>query len=97
MNDQFDSPRCRAVAAGELAKGLAKSVTRRGALKKFGLGLVGAALALVGLPNKARAGGEHNRCVNRCKQDCAQIHKRNTLAWEYCWTDCAAGCPDGGV
>ncbi len=29
MNNQFD----------ELAKGLAQSVTRRGALKKFGLGL----------------------------------------------------------
>jgi hypothetical protein len=35
MNDQFD----------ELAKGLAQSVTRRGALKEFGLGLAGVALA----------------------------------------------------
>ena len=35
MNDKFD----------ELAKGLAQSVTRRGALKKFGLGLTGLALA----------------------------------------------------
>jgi hypothetical protein len=34
MNDKFD----------ELAKGLAQSVTRRGALKKFGAGLVGIAL-----------------------------------------------------
>ena len=31
MNDQFD----------ELARNLAKSVTRRGGLKKFGLGLAG--------------------------------------------------------
>ena len=35
MNDKFD----------ELAKGLAQSVTRRGALKKFGLGLAGIAVA----------------------------------------------------
>jgi hypothetical protein len=43
MNDQFDSPRCRAVAAGELA--MAQSATRRGALKEFGVGLAGIALA----------------------------------------------------
>ena len=46
MNDKFD----------ELAKGLAQSVTRRGALKKFGLGLTGLALAALGLANKAEAG-----------------------------------------
>ena len=45
MNDPFD----------ELAKGLAQSVTRRGALKKFGLGLTGIALASLGLANKAQA------------------------------------------
>src|SRR6266516_4048107 len=41
MNEKFD----------ELAKGLAQSVTRRGALKKFGLGLIGIALATLGLAN----------------------------------------------
>ena len=46
MNDKFD----------ELAKGLAQSVTRRGALKKFGLGLAGIALTTLGLANKAEAG-----------------------------------------
>ena len=46
MNDKFD----------ELAKGLAQSVTRRGALKKFGVGLAGIALATLGLANKAQAG-----------------------------------------
>jgi hypothetical protein len=45
MNDQFD----------ELAKNMAQSVTRRGALKKFGLGLAGIALATLGLANKAEA------------------------------------------
>jgi len=46
MNDQFD----------ELAKGMAQSVTRRGALKQFGVGLAGVALAFLGLSNKAHAG-----------------------------------------
>ena len=39
MNDKFD----------ELAKGLAQSVTRRGALKKFGVGFAGMLLATFGL------------------------------------------------
>src|SRR5215510_10334169 len=56
MNTKFD----------ELTKGLAQSVTRRAALKKFGIGLAGMALACFGLANKAEAGrcaryGEH--CV----------------------------------
>ena len=41
MNDKFD----------ELAKGLAQSVTRRGALKKFGVGLAGLALACLAWAN----------------------------------------------
>jgi hypothetical protein len=45
MNDKFD----------ELAKGLAQSVTRRSALKKFGVGLAGVALASLGLANHADA------------------------------------------
>src|SRR6058998_132521 len=51
MNEKFD----------ELAKGLARSVTRRGALKKFGTGLAGIALASLGLASKAEAGQQ--RCV----------------------------------
>ena len=47
MNDQFD----------EMTKGLAQSVTRRAALKKFGVGLAGVVLAALGLANQARAGG----------------------------------------
>jgi hypothetical protein len=46
MNNQFD----------ELTKGLAQSVTRRAALKKFGVGLAGMALACFGLVNNAQAG-----------------------------------------
>jgi len=50
MNDKFD----------ELAKDLARSVTRRGALKRFGVGLAGIVLAALGLANKAQAGGPRN-------------------------------------
>ena len=49
MNDKFD----------ELAKGLAQSVTRRAALKKFGVGLAGVVLAVLGLANKAQAKSKH--------------------------------------
>jgi len=45
MNKQFD----------ELTKSMAQSVTRRAALKKFGVGLAGMALACFGLANKAEA------------------------------------------
>src|SRR6516165_559723 len=40
----------------ELAKGLAQSVTRRDAFKKFGVGLAGMVLACFGEANKAEAG-----------------------------------------
>ena len=45
MSNEFD----------ELTKNLAQSVTRRGALKKFSLGLAGMALACFGLASKATA------------------------------------------
>jgi hypothetical protein len=44
MNDKFD----------ELAKNMAQSVTRRGALKKFGVGLAGIALASLGWRSTGR-------------------------------------------
>jgi hypothetical protein len=64
MNDQFD----------ELAKGMAQSVTRRGALKKFGVSLAGTALALFGLANKARASktcSPHGATCHQNKQCCS--------------------------
>ena len=45
MNNKFD----------ELTKSMAQSGTRRGALKKFGVGLAGMALAAFGLADKAGA------------------------------------------
>jgi hypothetical protein len=49
MNNKFD----------ELTKAMAQSVTRRAALKKFGVGLVGMALACCGITGKAQA----HKCV----------------------------------
>jgi hypothetical protein len=45
MNNKFD----------ELAKGLAQSVSRRQALKKFSIGVAGMGLAFFGLANRAEA------------------------------------------
>jgi hypothetical protein len=52
MNNQFD----------ELTKSMAQSVTRRAALKKFGVGLAGMALACLGLSNRARAATYQGFC-----------------------------------
>ncbi len=61
MNNKFD----------ELTKGLAQSVTRRQALKRFGAGLAGLALAGFGLANKAQAAtclasGAHCHSNSQC-------------------------------
>ena len=58
MNNKFD----------EITKSLAQSVTRRAALKKFGLGLAVMALACFGLANKAEA-AKLKRCTTNA--DCA--------------------------
>jgi hypothetical protein len=50
MSNKFD----------ELAKGLAQSATRRQALRKFGVGLAGLALACFGLANRAE--GDSGMC-----------------------------------
>jgi len=52
MNNKFD----------ELTKGMAESVTRRQALKKFSFGIVGMALACFGLVNKTVAADDLNIC-----------------------------------
>ncbi len=56
MNNKFD----------ELAKGLAQSATRRQALKKFGVGLAGMALACFGLASRTNAGAVAHRCGKVC-------------------------------
>ena len=76
MNDKFD----------ELAKSLAQSVTRRGALKKFGLGLTGMVLACLGLPTKVYAG---HKC--HCKKPDYGC-KGDPDCVNFCQICCAGGC-----
>ena len=77
MNNQFD----------ELTKSLAQSVTRRAALKKFGVGLAGMALACFGLANKAEAN-------QNCLPDGTVCKPKGAGNWPSCnkccngyWTD----------
>jgi hypothetical protein len=77
MNNQFD----------ELTKSMAQSVTRRAALKKFGVGVGGMALACFGLAKKAEA-GKVGWCLpggSRCCKDCPPC----------CHGGCANIGPDG--
>jgi hypothetical protein len=77
MNNKFD----------ELAKGMAQSVTRRGALKKFGVGLAGMALACFGLANKAGAAASQ-ACLDACKSTCSAKYSVNSGAYNYCYRTC---------
>jgi hypothetical protein len=68
MNNKFD----------ELTKQMAQSVTRRAALRKFGVGLAGMALACFGLANKGTAqsacipsGYSLGRYNDACKDCCS--------------------------
>jgi hypothetical protein len=79
MNTQFD----------ELTKDLAQAVTRRGALKKFSVGLAGMALAGLGLANKAEAAeggcrprGKKCRRHSECCSGLCQPNFSNS-AWCY--------------
>lgn len=46
----------------ELARTLAQSTSRRRALKKLALGIIGMGLGCLGLENRARAGNSHGYC-----------------------------------
>jgi hypothetical protein len=75
MNNKFD----------ELTRGLVQSATRRQALKRFGFGLAGMALACFGLSNTAEAGRSGVRnCFKKCMEAC--VNSGGTLT--YCQTSC---------
>lgn len=80
MNDKFD----------ELAKSMAQSVTRRGALKKFGVGLAGLALALLGLANKAHANRYYHCNCNKPGYGCDNI--KDDIRRNLCYQNCPAVC-----
>lgn len=87
MKDKFD----------QMTKDLAQSVTRRGALKRFSLGVIGIALASLGLANGAEAGQPRCKTSADCgggylcwSGHCTQptLNKCNKCAYPY-------GCADG--
>jgi hypothetical protein len=87
MNDKFD----------ELAKGMAQSVTRRGALKKFGVGLAGMALATLGLANEALAnpGGKKGSGTGSCDH-CNIATNYGCGSDVVCYTRCYNKCTNSG-
>ena len=87
MNNKFD----------ELTKDLAQSVTRRAALKKFGVGLAGMALACFGLADKAEAKGQprgshRQSCFNNCMHDCVRRLEANGTPKDQATSLCQNQC-----
>ena len=86
MNNKFD----------ELTKSMAQSVTRRAALKKFGVGLAGIALACFGLANKAEAAaGRPKWCEPTnycCCRNCVTHLPKSDPTYSDCVTQCAWFC-----
>ena len=88
MNDKFD----------ELAKGLAQSVTRRGALKKFGAGFAGITLAWFGLAPRAQAQNAttHCNCNKPPTYACERWYAPGSQAYYDCVFNCPAVCAKKG-
>ena len=82
MNDKFD----------ELAQGMAQS-TRRGALKKFAVGLAGIGLASFGLANQSQASKSQYRChCGTPYAGCAKKYTPGTPDFDACWSYCQVVC-----
>src|SRR5262245_23936328 len=85
----------------ELTKSIAQSVTRRSALKKFGLGLFGMALACLGLTDNAEAGvGNCLPLGSQCrsaKQCCSGLCSNGQCSCHPAGSSCFLGgaCCDG--
>ena len=86
MNDKFD----------ELAKGLAQSVTRRAALKKFAGGVAGVVLATLGLANKAEAVALYCPDCHHPSEGCARVYGRNSTNYRTCLGRCQLLIAQGG-
>ena len=82
MNNKFD----------ELTKSMAQSVTRRAALKKFGVGLAGMALACFGFAGKAEAGSHNRSCFNQCMHNCVGNQLAQGYTKEQATTTCQGPC-----
>jgi Cys-rich repeat protein len=74
MNNKFD----------ELTKAMAQSVTRRAALKKFGVGLAGMVLACFGLANRAQAGTSQCNCITNADCPSGRVCSSGTCTPNWC-------------
>jgi hypothetical protein len=81
MNHQFDN----------LTKAVAQSATRRGALKKFGVGLAAMALACFGLANKADA-YNGKQCFKRCMKSCVDVYMGQGYSLDMATATCQPQC-----
>src|SRR5262245_39774217 len=83
----------------ELTKAMAQSVTRRAALKKFGVGLAGMALACFGLASNARA-DKSKTCASDsdCRSGwvCCQGNCWDRPTWCDPTGSCCCYCAGGG-
>lgn len=95
MNTKFD----------ELTKSMAQSITRKQALRKFGIGLAGMALACFGLAKKAEAGpgcSAHVDCP-AANPHCCNWKKCTTYTcptdtfWSTDAAYCTFYCPPHGI
>ena len=85
MNNKFD----------ELTKGMAQSGTRRQALKKFGVGLAGMALACFGLAQKTQAADRPGWCAPTdlcCCRSCKTHLPKSDPNYITCQVQCRFGC-----
>ena len=82
----------------DLTKSMAQSVTRRGALKKFGAGLVGVALASLGLASRAdaRPTGSHCNCSKPPTYACEKWYPAGSQAYYDCVIGCRGACAKKG-
>ena len=88
----------------ELTKQMAQSVTRRAALKKFGIGLASMALACFGLAKRADAHPKSCSAQVDCPWDnpyccqgkrgrCSSFVCTTDPAYPFCQSFCVANCP----
>ena len=93
MNNKFD----------ELTKAMAQSVTRRAALKKFGVGLAGMTLACFGLASKAEprpkcsarvdCPADNPYCCKGKRGHCSTYTCTTDPAYPLCQSYCVFNCP----
>ncbi len=82
MNNKFD----------ELAKNMAQAVSRRDALRRFGVGLAATALSWLSLGNSAWAKAKTKINCKNYEQGCAHLYPPGSGAYNTCILGCGFQC-----